>query len=68
MRKKALLLLFTVVGIFSALAACGNKKTSREDKGLPDYISYDKIPADYSQEMAQEDGCIVMESGFLLFG
>ena len=35
---------------------------------MPNYISYDKIPADYSQEMAQEDGCIVMESGFLLFG
>lgn len=68
MRKKALFLLFTIIAVFSALAACGNKKSSVEDKDLPDYISYDEIPGDYTREMAQEDGCIIMESGFLLFG
>lgn len=29
---------------------------------LPDYILYEKLPENYSQEMARADGCIVFES------
>ncbi len=56
-----ILLLFSVV-LFANLAACVSGKNNEDNGILPIYIPYDELPEDYSEEAAQLDGCVVIES------